>query len=79
MNQKEEYQKVLLNKIKKMRKEMLKDCWLYHSHILKEECIEKSELHDELYEVSLEDWEDVGFFIGYLRCLDDIQSINKEY
>jgi len=63
--------------IEKLRKEALKDCWEYHQAILKDEGIKKSFLIDELYNLELSGWEDVGFFVGYLRALDDVNKINK--
>ena len=61
--------KALANNIK----EALNDCWEYHSHLIKETdgSVKKSELLNYLYDINLVDWEDVGFFVGYLRGIDD--------
>jgi hypothetical protein len=63
----------LLKELASKIKEALNDCWGYHSHLIKEtdKDVKKSELLDYLYDCNLKDWEDVGFFIGYLRGLDD--------
>lgn len=64
----------LLKKLANNIKQALADCWEYHAHLIKETAggnIKKSELLDYLYDVELTDWEDVGFFVGYLRGIDD--------
>ncbi len=63
--------------IEEKRKEMLDDCEKYHSHLFTREDKKRIKtycLEDFLYDIELKDWEDIGFFIGYLRCLDDICS-----
>lgn len=67
--------KDLILKIEKERKSMLKDCWDYHSSLLAQEGIKKVCLEDELFNLELNDWEDVGFFVGYLRGLDYAQEL----
>ena len=66
--------KELVKLIEKERKTALKDCWMYHGALIQSEGpkpkIKKSELEDFLMDYNIEGWEDVGFFIGYLRGLD---------
>ena len=68
--------KALANNIK----EALNDCWEYHSHLIKETdgSVKKSELLNYLYDINLVDWEDVGFFVGYLRGIDDSVELLSE-
>ncbi len=64
----------LIKLIEKERKIALKDCWNYHGKLIQSEGpqpkTKKSELEDFLMDYSCVDWEDVCFFIGYLRGLD---------
>lgn len=65
---------VILKKLLALKKEALKDCWDYHGDLInenEENKVKKADLLDFLYDVDLRDWEDVGFFVGYLRGLDD--------
>ena len=65
-------EKILL----KEKKVALKDCWKYHKEILKnEEAVERKDLEDFLFNINLQEWEDVGFFVGYLRGLDFVIEI----
>jgi len=70
----------LLKELAKTKKEALNDCWEYHFHLIKETdgSVKKSELLDYLYDIELKDWEDVGFFVGYLRALDDSVKLLSE-
>jgi hypothetical protein len=56
------------------KKQMLKDCWEYHQKLIEvegpEPTVKESDLEDFLCDLELKEWEDVGFFIGYLRALD---------
>ena len=72
--------KDLENILLKEKKIALKDCWEYHKEILKREgkCESKTELEDFLYVVDLQGWENVGFFVGYLRGLDFALEILNE-
>jgi len=67
----------ILKKLNKIEKEILKDCWNYNKNILKDCGLKKISLKDELYNEEFSDWEDVGFFTGYLRALDDFKEIIK--
>ena len=60
--------------IKQKEKEMLTDCWKYHKEILKRDYpdFSRADLKGQLYDLPLEGYEDIGFFIGYLRALDDM-------
>lgn len=70
--------KDLIKKLEKLKKQALKDCWGYHKDLIKDNIGEDESLEHYLYDVSLENWEDVGFFIGYLRGLDDgIEQVEK--
>ena len=64
--------KELIKSIEKEKKQALKDCWNYHKDLFKDSNsdVRKTELEDFLYDMNLENWEDVGFFVGYLRGLD---------
>ena len=66
--------KKLKKEIEKERKQSLKDCWEYHGKLIEAEGpnpkVKKSELLDFLSDMSLEDWEDVAFYVGYLRGLE---------
>ena len=64
--------KELIKTIEKEKKQTLKDCWYYHKVLFKNSnsVARKTELEDFLYDMNLENWEDVGFFVGYLRGLD---------
>lgn len=66
-----------IKKIEKEKKEMLKDCWIYHKELMKQDNpkLKKGELEDFLYNISLTDWEDVGYFVGVLRGLDEAITI----
>lgn len=48
-----------------------KDLWEYHSDILKEADYTKSELGNIL-DTEMNDWEDVCFFVGYIRGMEII-------
>ena len=48
-----------------------KDLWEYHSDDLKEAGYKKSELADVL-DTEMNGWEDVCFFVGYIRGLEFI-------
>ena len=67
----------LVKKIKAQRKVHINQCWEYHNPLLKTiEGIEtKKKFAENYWDISLEDWEDVGYFIGYLNCLDDMEEI----
>ena len=69
--------KKILKQIAASRKEALRDCWGYHKELIQDSNrqLKKSELMHFLYDIELTDWEDVGFFIGYLRALDDIEEL----
>lgn len=71
--------KSMLKRIESERKQSLKDCWQYHADLMKEsnKDLKKADLLDFLYDIELNDWEDVGFFVGYLRGLDDAEKIIK--
>ncbi|NTU69225.1 hypothetical protein HGB13_00125 [bacterium] len=60
--------------IKQKETEMLNDCWSYHKLLLKGDNPEfnRKELKGQIYDLSLENYEDVGYFVGYLRALDDM-------
>lgn len=59
-------------------KEALKNCWDYHKSILQDADMKKSTLQNDLYDCELNGWEDVGYFVGYLRGLEQAKEfINK--
>ena len=70
----------ILKFIKAGRADSLNECWEYHKSDLKDYGnITRKDLENGLYEIDLSGMEDVGFFIGYLRALDDFQElINKK-
>ncbi len=70
----------LLKKLAVEFKEALDDCWGYHESELKEgePKLKKSELANFLYDVELTGWDDVGFFIGYLRGIDNAVELLSE-
>jgi hypothetical protein len=63
--------------IEQARQGALDDCWKYHKDILKEHTTKK-ELWNYLQDAELTDWEDVGFFIGYIRALDYIPNLKTK-
>lgn len=68
----------ILRSIERDRKGALKDCWRYHKHIIKDEGNfnpKEDDLEHYLFNLDLTDWEDVAFFVGYLRGLDRADSI----
>lgn len=68
-----------LKRIAQARKQALADCWEYHEALIKssatDEPIKKSGLLDYLYDIELSEWEDVGYFVGFLRGLDEAERI----
>ncbi len=70
----------LLKMLAMQYKEALDDCWKYHEKRLKENKpkLKKSELKDYLYNFKLYDFEDVGFFIGYLQGIDNAVELLSE-
>ena len=71
----------LLKKIQQLRKENLDDVLEYHENLLVEEegfDSKENDLLNFLYDLSLDGFEDVCFFIGYLRCLDDMEELTKK-
>lgn len=65
--------------IEKLREQAIKDCWHYHGSMIKDEsggsCKSRSELEHYFGHLSLEGWEDVAFFIGYLAGLDEATEV----
>lgn len=74
--------KALLAAIEKARKQALSECKEYHLPLLKSEGEYTGKTANDLlyylYDIPLEGWEDVGFFVGLLRGLDRAESIISE-
>ena len=65
--------KNLLKKLAKEKKQALADCKKYWAGMMKREGQwnpKEDDLEHYLFDLNLEGWEDVGFFVGYLRGLD---------
>lgn len=70
----------LLKWIEREHKTMLDECWEYHKNDLLEadnKATRKNAIKVML-KADLFGWEDIGFFIGYLRALDDIEKLITE-
>jgi len=52
-----------------------------HKRYCSKKCRQKSYniRFNDIFDVNLEDWEDVGFFIGYLRGLDFSKELFDNY
>ena len=60
--------------LKQMMQGTLNDCWNYHGKRIKEtdKHITRQDLERYLQTVNLDEWEDVGYFVGYSACLNDM-------
>ncbi len=70
----------LLKAIDNEIKQALKDCWEYNKTDLQNANITKSNLLNDLYNCTFNNWEDIAFFVGYLRGLEQTKEliINEE-
>jgi hypothetical protein len=71
---------ILEASLRKEKQRALDECWQYHKGLMKEENpkLTKDKLEDFLYDVDLTDWEDIGFFVGYLKGIDDTITISQK-
>jgi hypothetical protein len=76
------YPKVKSNIVKEIleeKKQSLESCWEYYQDLIKEQNhnLKKSELEDYLLNIQLQDFEDIGFYAGFLSGIDVSLEIVK--
>lgn len=71
----------LIKKLENLIEENLDDCFEYHKNMIEGDCdenLDREDLKDFLYDINLNEWEDIGFYVGYLRALDDFIEMAKK-
>jgi hypothetical protein len=69
---------ILKEKIKKERNKMLKECWKRNQGLFEEQ-ISFPEMEDLMNGLELSEWEEVSFYLGYIRGLDfSLNNMNKK-
>lgn len=69
-------------KLDKAIKQALNDCWKYHGKLIKSEsnnyCSSKAELYSYFEHLSLQNWEDVAWFVGFIAGLEEANRLIKK-